>query len=61
MFSGSFSMKMNYPEKGNSKISSDKKKEKEDNYVQGYNYHWELTPFEPPYFSQSISEDKAGD
>ena len=60
MFSGSFFVQIKNPLKEDLNGSSEKKKV-EDNDVQGYNYRWELTPFVAPYFTQSISEAKAGD
>ena len=60
MFSGSFSYKMANPLMDKSKSSSDSEEVK-DSYVQGYNYHWGFTPFDFPFFTHSISEDKAGD
>ena len=62
MFSCSFSYKVTPPNKGESnKTSSESKEEstEDDSYVQGYNYHWELTPFNAPYVRSSISEVKA--
>jgi hypothetical protein len=61
MFSCSFSYKVTPPNKSeSSKTSSESKEEStKDSYVQGYNYHWELTPFNAPYVRSSISEVKA--
>ena len=43
-----------------SKDSSEKKKV-DDSHIYGYKYHWGLTPFVFPFFTHSISEEKAGD
>ena len=40
--------------------SSDKENKSDDNYVQGYNYHWELH-LGSPNLSKTSSEDKVGD
>ena len=59
MFSSSFSMKPIFPSKEEKSASSEKKKS-DDNYVQGYNYHWELH-LGSPNLSKTSSEDKVGD
>ena len=60
MFSGSFSYRMTNPVMDKSKDSSEKKKV-DDSHIYGYKYHWGFTPFDFPFFTHSISEDKAGD
>ena len=56
MFSSSFSMKPIFPSKEEKSASSEEKKS-DDNYVQGYNYHWEFQ-LGSPFLSKSSSEDK---
>ena len=56
MFSGSFSMTTPSFQKEEKSVSSEKKKS-DDNYVQGYNYHWEFQ-LGSPFLSKSSSEDK---
>ena len=60
MFSSSFSIKTTPSKKKESKDSSKKNKDSDDNYVQGYNYHWELH-LGSPYLPKTSSEDKVGD
>ena len=59
MFSSSFSMTTPSFQKEEKSVSSEKKKS-DDNYVQGYNYHWEFH-LGSPYLRKSSSEDKVGD
>lgn len=56
MFSGSFSMTTPSFQKEEKSVSSEKKKS-DDNYVQGYNYHWEFQ-LGSPYLRKPSSEDK---
>ena len=60
MFSSSFSISTPSFEKEGKSVSSEKKKKSDDNYVQGYNYHWEFH-LGSPNLPKSSSEDKAGD
>lgn len=60
MFSSSFSMRTPSFEKKEESVSSEKKKKSDDNYVQGYNYHWEFQ-LGSPYLRKPSSEDKVGD
>lgn len=56
MFSGSFSMTTPSFQKEEKSVSSEKKKS-DDNYVQGYNYHWEFQ-LGSPYLRKPSSEGK---
>ena len=57
MFSSSLSMKM-VPSKEEEPKDSSEKKKSNDNYVQGYNYHWEFH-LGSPYLPKTSSEEKA--
>tara|TARA_B100000282_G_C31686215_1_gene469169 strand:- start:595 stop:780 length:186 start_codon:yes stop_codon:yes gene_type:complete len=56
MFSSSFSMKT-VPSKEEGPKDSSEKKKSNDNYVQGYNYHWEFQ-LGSPYLPKFSSEEK---
>ena len=53
-------MKIPSFEKEGKSVSSEKEKKSDDNYVQGYNYHWEFH-LGSPNLPKSSSEDKVGD